>query len=123
MLLANRFASTQGIVLEWICQFYERILTLRASHVTQPLSARAAFPKGNRSMTMRDVLGILYSDAPCVDRYQQLPQNVRRTGVADSDHSNDCMGVASGGDDASHCANAAGTPTTARTMCGSAVGL
>src|SRR5215471_8767056 len=62
MLLANRFASTQGIVLEWIYQFYERILTLRASHVTQPLSARAAFPKGNRSMTMRDVLGILYSE-------------------------------------------------------------
>jgi len=29
--------------------------------------ARTAFPKGNRYMTMRDVLGVIYTDAPFTD--------------------------------------------------------
>ena len=37
--------------------------------------ARAAFPKGNRYMTMRDVLGVLYSDAPFVDLYRPVGQH------------------------------------------------
>ena len=37
--------------------------------------ARAAFPKGNRYMTMRDVLGILYSDAAFVDLYRPVGQH------------------------------------------------
>src|ERR671923_2853130 len=37
--------------------------------------ARAAFPKGNRSMTRRDVLGVLYSDAPVVDLYRPVGQH------------------------------------------------
>ena len=34
--------------------------------------ARAAFPKGNRYMTMRDELGVIYPNALCTDLYPQV---------------------------------------------------
>ena len=37
--------------------------------------ARAAFPKGNRYMTMRDVLGVIYTDAPFTDLYRPVGQH------------------------------------------------
>jgi transposase len=37
--------------------------------------ARAAFPKGNRYMTMRDVLGVLYTDGHFTDLYEPVGQH------------------------------------------------
>jgi transposase len=37
--------------------------------------AHAAFPKGNRYMTMRDVLGVIYSDAQFTDLYRPVGQH------------------------------------------------
>jgi transposase len=37
--------------------------------------ARAAFPKGNRYMTMRDVLGVIYTDAQFTDLYRPVGQH------------------------------------------------
>ena len=37
--------------------------------------ARAAFPKGNRDMTMRDVLGVIDTEAPLTDLYRPVGQH------------------------------------------------
>ncbi len=36
--------------------------------------ARAAFPQGHRYMTMRDILGVLYSDTLFADLYRPVGQ-------------------------------------------------